>query len=698
MRGLDDGVHEWLGRVEIVAVHADIALAALAALDGEPVDEGLVGVVVQAAQHRAPGLERELAAVGERARHALDAAALARIELVGLALELGAQRLAEPSYRDQHLLEQVGQRIRRLDQAGVERADVAFLAEALVLARGARADLDAHQRQELLGRADHRTVGQTRLPVGRGQAPGKIEQPAQRVVRLFIFAQEIADAPFQPARSAPSAPLGTKNPTPQVRAFDAAQVRTERTVGGVEQMMAFVEHVAQRARGVVEPAHRRLHHDQRMVGDHDVGGARAADGALDEAFPVMLAGRVDALAAPVGQARDAAAAQEVHQPRRQVAADHVAVAAGQRPARQQAQADRVLGDQAGAHDGLLEVQQAEIVLAAFADHDAATLLGGVAEQPVHLVVDLALQVARVGGDPDRRAVLLRPQRGGRDIAQRLADAGAGLDQHDLGLVLDFSWGKRFGCRRRVIALRGACLGHVGARGDELGEAQARFARIDGLGAGRRGGRRLFPGRQALPHVEARPCTRLLRGIGIDAERGQHILAPRPVAARHGERQVLEVGRGEGGHIVELAQQRAGRFGESDQLILGRGGQRQIECLAEAAHRGQAEGRGTHEGVKFQQVAGRQRIEAEPRRGRGPMADQREACARAQGGFGRRESLDLAVRRQPQRPARRGKEGGSGAGHVVLRFPPLPASPPSGGEEQEREAPSFMFLAPARGRG
>ena len=135
--------------------------------------------------------------------------------------------------------------------------------------------------------------------------------------------------------------------------------------------MALVEHVAQRPRGVVEAAHRRLHHHQRMVGDHDVGLARAADGAFDEALPVVRAGRVDAFAAPVGEPRDAAAAEQVEQPGRQVAADHVAVAAVERPARQQAEADGVLGRQAGAHHRLLEVQQAEIVLAALADHHLA---------------------------------------------------------------------------------------------------------------------------------------------------------------------------------------------------------------------------------------------------------------------------------------------------------------------------------------
>ena len=107
------------------------------------------------------------------------------------------------------------------------------------------------------------------------------------------------------AFSAPS--LGAQKPAPQIGSLDAAQVRAEGTVGGVEQMMALVEDIARRPRGIVEPAHRRLDHDQRMVGDHDVGLAGAADGALDEAFLVVLAGGVDAFAAAVGETRDSAA-------------------------------------------------------------------------------------------------------------------------------------------------------------------------------------------------------------------------------------------------------------------------------------------------------------------------------------------------------------------------------------------------------
>jgi len=124
-----------------VAVHADVELTLLYALHGKPVDEGRIGIVVQAAQHGAPGLEGELATIGERACHAFDAAALARVERFGLGLELGPQRLAQAPHRHQHLLERLRELVRGFDQAGIERSHVAFLAKTLLAAGRPRADL-----------------------------------------------------------------------------------------------------------------------------------------------------------------------------------------------------------------------------------------------------------------------------------------------------------------------------------------------------------------------------------------------------------------------------------------------------------------------------------------------------------------------------------------------------------------------------
>ena len=93
----------------------------------------------------------------------------------------------------------------------------------------------------------------------------------------------------------------------------------------------------------------------------------------------MRAGGIDAFAAPVGQPRDAAAPEKIEQPGREIAADHVAVAARQRPARQSAKADSALRgtEPPSAIDRFLHVEQAEVILAALADHDAAPLLVGI---------------------------------------------------------------------------------------------------------------------------------------------------------------------------------------------------------------------------------------------------------------------------------------------------------------------------------
>jgi len=166
----------------------------------------------------------------------------------------------------------------------------------------------AHQGQELLGGTEDGAVGQPRLPVGRRQLLSQVEQAAQRLLGVQVLPQQVAQPSFQAACAAAATTLGAEQPAAQVGGFDAAQMRPEGAVGGVEQVMALVEHVAQRPRRIVEPAHRRLDHHQRVVGDHDVGLAGAADGAFDEALPVVLARRVDAFAAPVGEPRDAAAA------------------------------------------------------------------------------------------------------------------------------------------------------------------------------------------------------------------------------------------------------------------------------------------------------------------------------------------------------------------------------------------------------
>ena len=131
-------------------------------------------------------------------------------------------------------------------------------------------------------------------------------------------------------RARPRRALGAEQPAAELGHLAAADLGGEGAVGGVEEVVALVEDVAQR-RPVLAAAERGLDHDQGVVGDDEARGAGAADGVLDEAAAPVRAGGVDALAAAVGEAGDVAPGEQLGDPAGEVAALHVAVAGRERP-------------------------------------------------------------------------------------------------------------------------------------------------------------------------------------------------------------------------------------------------------------------------------------------------------------------------------------------------------------------------------
>ncbi len=81
----------------------------------------------------------------------------------------------------------------------------------------------------------------------------------------------------------------------------------------------------------------------------------------------MRAGGIDAFAAPVREGEAAALADEVGQPAGKIAAHHVAVARRHRPARHQAEGNRIRRPPGKLPAHLGEIEQAEVVLAPLAD-------------------------------------------------------------------------------------------------------------------------------------------------------------------------------------------------------------------------------------------------------------------------------------------------------------------------------------------
>ena len=444
-----------------MAMQADIDLAAT--LDSvHPQEQDLVGTAAglrrsldQRVQHVLPGGERRQHPAVEGTADGLDAIAGCGVHLVGLFIEAAEQTLAQRRGRSGYAGERAGEAVGCFGDVGAEWGEVAFQCPpAGLVSRGARQHLMADQVQEGLGGVGPASVqpaqfGMVRadpaLPAGCGQRSRRLQGGVQRRLQQRPGCHELLDPPPEAARTR-SAALGTQQPATHLRGLKARQFGGERAVRRVEHVVAFVEHVAGGHDAVVQPAPSGLGHHQRMVRHDKLCRARAANRVFDEAAPPVRAGGVDALAAPVREAENGGGAEQLGQPAGQIAALDVSIVGHQRPARDEAKRDDrgrrpARGRRA---QRVLQVQQAQVVLATLADDHAFMALGGIGKQMREFGVDLALQVTGEGADPDAAVVLLRPQAGGCQIAKRLAGSGARLGQHEMRIAAGLARSK---CRR-----------------------------------------------------------------------------------------------------------------------------------------------------------------------------------------------------------------------------------------------------------
>ena len=262
-----------------------------------------------------------------------------------------------------------------------------------------------------------------------------------------------------------------------------------------------------------------------------------------------------------------------------------------------------------------------------------------------------LQVPRVGGNPDRRAVGLGPQARRRDIAQRLADAGPGLGQHEARRAVLIARGEGLGHGRGVIRLAGSWFGILA---QQVGQPVARIGGMDRLVARRRRGRFLLPFRQAAPDLQPAPGRR--RGL-VDARPhgGQHEMPPGPAARRHGpgDGDRLRLGA-DGGQPL---QQRLRHGPKRDGLGLMVVGNRQPQRGGQPARRRHAEPPGMDEGEQLQQIQRREGIDIQPpRHGRHMAQQRRRPPAHAPRDRIQPQPVNLPVPIQPHCPGRPGDKG------------------------------------------
>ncbi len=517
--------------------------------------------------------------------------------------------------------------------------------------------------------------------------PGQGRRGADRFVEgppcVLPVSQHVPQAGLQPT-PAPAPALRTPDPAAHFRRFGPRKGGGEGAVGGVEEMVPLVEHdatqaggfhIAPLAAGGAGAVEGGMAEHERVVGDHEVGRPGGAHRLFDEAGAIVLARGVDALAASVDEierpgARGRRHGEQGRQPRGEIAAGHVAVARRADPAGDQPQSDQVLRAQLSGVHRILEIEQADIVLASLAHHGLAGAHGGIGEDRPAFPVDLPLQGAGVGRYPHPRPVGPGPQGGRGQIAQGLADPGAGLGQHHHRLAVPHPGLEGEGGLRRVFHL--ARAGFVEARAlQQLGQPGRRLFRIDRPRPWLAWGRLVFPFHEAAPDVQAGPAPRTL-GLQ-DAQRTDDRRGPGPAGAAQGLplcEGFLAAGRRRGG---QLRQQARGRFAQRRGLFDRTGRLGQARRQRQADRGGRAEPGRANEGEELQDIQqarrARRRGQFEPAGRHRRMGDEHRTgfediprLGRAQGP-GPKAIGDRAASARRHDKGRRQIQQGGGWGHA-----------------------------------
>ncbi len=455
MRRCRDGLNKCLRRVQQMREQRDVLIRPSLAVQPQKLDARRplprCSLIPQTIQNPPPRRERINGPPLQTACHPLQPLPRGLLQRLRLHFQPLQESLPQRHQRQAQRFHRVGERGGGRQHIRVHRMQISLKPHrsGQIILLGAGADLHSQHTQKRLRRVLVRL--QLRVQPHREHRRGQRLGGAHRGVHLFqhglIGSGNILQPLGQPPRTGACA-LRPQQPAPQLRHHRAGQLYGKSTVRRIKNMMPLIKHIARRHVIIVQPTPYRLRHHQRMVGDHEVRLPRIPHHALNDAGGEMRASRMDALPPPVGYGAEQIVPEQFREPARQIAAEQITIGARHRPARDQPQRHGI-ALHAG---GILEIQQAKIILPPLAQHHL-----GAARQARGLLLDLPLQMPRIGGNPYRALVLLRPQAGGGQIPHRLARAGPGLGQHHMRAAFRQTRLKRRRHRRGIIRLRRALL-------------------------------------------------------------------------------------------------------------------------------------------------------------------------------------------------------------------------------------------------
>ena len=112
-----------------------------------------------------------------------------------------------------------------------------------IVAIGAGIDLLHDQDQKIFGRTTGLVALQTAEPVIAGQEAGMVHDLLQQREPFIITGEEILDTFLEAAGAGAARTFRADNPTAQIVRFLSSQVRSKGGIGGIEEMMTFIEDI-----------------------------------------------------------------------------------------------------------------------------------------------------------------------------------------------------------------------------------------------------------------------------------------------------------------------------------------------------------------------------------------------------------------------------------------------------------------------
>ena len=284
---LQHRMRQRFGRIDPVAVQADIGSRGHDLVDREPFDEQRVRLVEQAREHVDPARRSSVRRAVAASAPPLRCAPRSWVESsAASSSSFLASALASASIGRLRSIERGGEVARFLGEAVDERRAIGFERLAGILL-GARQHLLADERR---GRLPPAPSGMPAWMRRVQPGPGRAARRGERLRQQFSAASSSAmRSPIRSARPAPAPARRFRpaNPAPELGGLEApVRWPGEGAVGGIEKMVAFIEDEPAQAAGRgflllgAGDAERlvdgRLMQHQRMIGDDDDRPLRGA--------------------------------------------------------------------------------------------------------------------------------------------------------------------------------------------------------------------------------------------------------------------------------------------------------------------------------------------------------------------------------------------------------------------------------------